>query len=64
MSSRLAVAQQWGTHFLVRTRADRLADGGPETVAEKIQQAPRRGLYRIRLRDQQGEVSEVVLEIR
>ena len=59
-----AVAQQWGTHFLVRTRADRLADGGPETVAEKIQQAPRRGLYRIRLRDQQGEVSEVVLEIR
>ena len=59
-----AVAQQLGTHFLVRTRADRLADGGPETVAEKIRQTPRRGLYRISLRDQQGQVSEVVLEIR
>jgi hypothetical protein len=34
-------AQQLGTHFLVRTRADRLADGGPETVAEAIGQSPR-----------------------
>jgi hypothetical protein len=41
-------AQQLGTHFLVRTRADRLADGGPETVAEAIGPSPRRGLYRIR----------------
>lgn len=58
------VAQEMGTHFLIRTRADRLADGGPETVGEKIQQAPRRGLYRISLRNERGEVSEVVLEIR
>jgi hypothetical protein len=57
-------AHQMGTYFLVRTRADRLADGGPETVAEKIRQAPRRGLYRIAIRTQQGEVAEVVLEIR
>ena len=41
-------AQQLGTHFLVRTRADRLADGGPEAVAEAIGPSPRRGLYRIR----------------
>src|SRR6516165_2987755 len=58
------VAQQMGTYFLVRTRADRLADGGPETVAEKIRQAPRRGLYRIAIRTHQGEMAEVVLEIR
>jgi len=36
------MAQQLGTHFLGRTRADRLADGGPETVAEAIGQSPRR----------------------
>jgi hypothetical protein len=58
------VAQQLGTHFLVRTRADRLADGGPETVAEAIGQTPRRGLYRIKVRNRKGQESEAVLEIR
>jgi hypothetical protein len=58
------VAQQMGTHFLVRSQAHRLADGGPETLAEKLRQAPRRGLYRISVRDQHGTRSEVVLEIR
>jgi hypothetical protein len=58
------VAQQLGTHFLVRTRADRLADGGPETVAEAVGRSPRRGFYRIRVRNRKGEESEAVLEIR
>ena len=58
------MAQQFGTHFLVRTRADRLADGGPETVAEAIGQSPRRGLYRIAVRNRKGEESEAVLEVR
>jgi len=58
------VAQQLGTHFLVRTRADRLANGGPETVSEAIGQSPRRGLYRIAVRNRKGEESEAVLEIR
>ncbi len=57
-------AQAMGTHFLIRTRADRLADGGPQTVAEKMRRAPRRGLYRIRVRDKRGQLSEAVLEIR
>jgi hypothetical protein len=57
-------AQQLGTHFLVRTRADRLADGGPETVAEVIGRSPRRGLCRIAVRNRKGEESEAVLEIR
>jgi hypothetical protein len=59
-----AVARQLETHFLVRTRADRLADGGPETVAEAIGQSPRRGLYRIGVRNRKGEPSEAVLEVR
>jgi hypothetical protein len=53
-----------GTLFLVRTRADRLADDGPETVAEAIGRSPRRGLYRIAVRNRKGEESETVLEIR
>jgi hypothetical protein len=58
------VAQQLGTHFLVRTRADQLADGGPETVAEAVGRSPRRGFYRIAVRNRKGEESEAVLEIR
>jgi hypothetical protein len=57
-------AQQLRTHFLVRTRADWLADGGPETVAEAIGRTARRGLYRIAVRNRNGEESEAVLEIR
>jgi len=59
-----AAAQQMGTHFLIRTRADRLADGGPQTVAEAVGRSPRRGLYRIAVRNRKGEETEAVLEIR
>jgi hypothetical protein len=55
-------AQQLGTHFLVRTRADRLADGGPETVAEAVGRSQRRGFYRIAVRNPKGEEPEAVLE--
>jgi hypothetical protein len=50
-----AVAQQLGTHFLVRTRGDRLADGGSETVSEAVEGTPRRGLYRVAVRNRKGE---------
>lgn len=60
----LGTALEMKTHFLIRTRADRLADGGPETIAEKIRQSPRRGRYRIQVRDKRGELAEAVLEIR
>ena len=59
-----AVARQSGTHFLVRTRGDRLADGGPETVTESVEGTPRRGLYRVVVRNRKGEESEAILEIR
>lgn len=58
------LAQQMGTHFLIRSQAHRLADGGPQSLAEKLRQGPGRGLYRIQVRDQHGERSEAVLEIR
>ena len=58
------VAQQLGTHFLVRIRGDRLADGGPETITEAVERTPRRGLYRVAVRNRQGEKSEAILEIR
>jgi hypothetical protein len=59
-----ATAQQLGAHFLIRTRADRLADGGPDTLAEAIEKTPRKGLYRITVRNRKGEDAEAVLEIR
>jgi len=58
------LAGELGTHFLIRSQAARLADGGPKTLAEKLDQTPRRGLYRITVRDGRGELSEVELEIR
>ncbi len=57
-------AQEADTHFLIRTRADRLVEGGPDTMAQAIEQTPRRGTYRVSVRDKQGKVSRVVLEIR
>lgn len=58
------VARQLETHFLVRTRADRLADGGPLRVAEAIGQSPRRGFYRVTVRNRKGEPREAILEVR
>ena len=58
------VARQLETHFLVRTRADRLANGEPLTVAETVGQSPRRGLYRILVRNRLGKPSEAILEVR
>ena len=57
-------AQAVDTHFLVRTRADRLVEGGPATLAQAIQSTPCRGTYRLALRDKKGKVSLVVLELR
>ena len=57
-------AQQADTHFLIRTRADRLVEGGPHTMEHAIEQSPRQGTYRIAVRDKKGKGSPVVLEIR
>jgi hypothetical protein len=56
-------AQDTGSHFLVRTCADRLAGNG-ETIHKQISKVPVEGLHRIEVRDAQGHRSEAVLEIR
>lgn len=59
-----STAQQVGTHFLVRTCVDRLAGDGKHTIADEMKDAPVRGLHRIQVGDDQGEIAEAVLEIR
>ena len=58
------LAQQLGTHFLVRTCVDRLAGDGGHTVRDEMKQAPVRGLHRVQVRNKRGEFSTAVLEIR
>ena len=57
-------AQEAGTHFLVRTRVDRLVEDGTRTISQEMDEAPSKGLHRIEVRDQQGHCSEATLEIR
>lgn len=58
------LTQELGTHFLVRTCVDRLAGDGQHTVAAEMDRANVRGLHHIEVRDENGEVSSVALEIR
>jgi hypothetical protein len=58
------VAQQVETHFLVRTCVDRLAGDGKHTIADEMEEVHVQGLHRIQVRDQRGDTTEAVLEIR
>jgi hypothetical protein len=58
------VAQEAGTHFLVRTCVDRLAEDGTRTISQEMGEAPSKGLHRVEVRDQQGHCSRATLEIR
>jgi hypothetical protein len=49
-------AQQVGTHFLVRTCADRLAGDGQHTIADEMKEVPVRGLHRIQVSDDRGQM--------
>jgi Transposase DNA-binding len=57
-------AQQIGTHFLLRTCVDRLAEDGSCTVAAVMKQVRVKGLHRVWVKDRKGNWSEAVLEIR
>lgn len=57
-------AQEAGTHFLVRTCADRLVGDGSRTMEDDRKQVPVQGLLRIVVRDKKGKPSQAVLEIR
>lgn len=59
-----SAAHEADTHFLVRTCVDRLAKEGETRVAEVMDNVPIKGLHRIEVRDDKGEVSEAVLELK
>jgi hypothetical protein len=52
------VAQEVGTHFLVRTCVDRLAGDGSGTIAKEMKHMPAQGLHRIAVRNKRGRVSD------
>lgn len=58
------IAQQTGTHFLLRTCVDRLAGDGDHTIADEMKEERVQGLHRIQVRNRKEEVSEAILEIR
>jgi len=57
-------AQQIGTHFLLRTCVDRLAEEGSCTVSAVMKQVRVKGLHRVSVKDRKGNWSEAVLEIK
>jgi hypothetical protein len=57
-------AQEAGTRFLVRTCVDRLAGDGTQTISAEMKRVSAKGLHRIEVRDRNGELSEVALELK
>jgi hypothetical protein len=53
-----------GSHFLVRTCVDRLAGNGGHTVADEMEETRVKGLHHIEVRNEEGEVTKVALEIK
>jgi hypothetical protein len=53
-----------GTHFIVRTQADRLAGDGGHTVSEEMDEVAIKGLHHVEVRDEKGGSISVALEIR
>jgi hypothetical protein len=58
------VAQEIGTHFLIRTCVDRLAGDGDHTIADEMDEVAVKGLHRIEVKDSNGDPDQAVLEIR
>ncbi len=58
-----SIAQDAGTHFLLRTCVDRPAGEGDHTVADEMREVNVQGLHRIEVRDKKGNISEAVLEL-
>ena len=59
-----SIAQDAGTHFLLRTCVDRLAGEGDHTVADEMREVNVQGLHRIEVRNKKGDISQAVLELR
>lgn len=57
-------ARDVGTHFLIRTCVDRLAGEGAHTLAQEMEEVRVKGLHRVQTSDQNGNIVDVILEIR
>lgn len=58
------LAEELGTHFLVRTCVNRLAGDGYFTIADAMNTAKIKGLHKFKLPQKNGKIEEVVLEIK
>jgi len=58
------LAQEIGTHFVIRACNDRLTGDGDHTIAEEMEEVAVKGLHRIEVRDSNGDRDHAVLEIR
>lgn len=58
------IAQELGTQFLVRTCVDRLAGEGDHTIAVEMEEAEPIGQHRIEFCDDDGSLTEAVLELK
>jgi hypothetical protein len=58
------LTQDIGAHFLVRACVDRLAGDGGHTIATEMAETSVKGLHRIEMRNDKGEITKVTLEIK
>jgi hypothetical protein len=58
------LAEELGTHFLVRSCVDRLAEDGGTTIAKVMADVPPSGRHEIKFRDAQGTEQSAVLSVR
>ena len=58
------VAQELGTHFLVRSCVDRLAEDGDHTIADEMKDAEIAGQHHVEVCDSKGHVGTATVEIR
>ena len=57
------LAQELGTHFLVRSCVDRLAGDGTHTLSGAMDEVPVRGRHRVEVRDDKGAPDTAVVEL-
>lgn len=58
------LAQELGTHFVVRTCVDRLAGDGSHTIAAEMKDVSAAGQHTIKVRNDAGEVVKIALDVR
>lgn len=58
------LTQELGTHFIVRMQTDRLAGDGAHTISSEMEEIAIKGLHRVQVRDQNGEMIAVTLELK